>query len=62
MPNSSGTWKTGERVIEAATYVCLDCGELGNRTEIPLEEGAIFPYCKTCDLKDNTYKITSGRK
>jgi hypothetical protein len=62
MPNSSGTWKTGERVIEAGRYVCLDCGERGKTSEVALEEDAIFPYCKTCDIKDNTYRLASGKK
>ena len=57
MPNSSGTWKTGERVLETASYLCLNCELLGNKTQYQLEAGKLFPYCTVCNLKDNTYKI-----
>jgi len=62
MPNSSGTWKTGERVLTTATYDCLNCRQLGKATPVVLQEGALFPYCSGCDMKDNTYKILSGKK
>lgn len=61
MPNSSGTWKTGEDVVEAGTYECLNCRLLGKETRIQLEAAAIFPYCAGCDLKDNTYKLVGRR-
>jgi hypothetical protein len=62
MPNSSGTWKTGERVSQAGTYECLNCRERGATTHLALAPGQIFPYCKVCDVKDNTYKILRGKK
>jgi len=62
MPNSSGTWKTGERVLETGHYECLNCKLLGTTTHIPLESGALFPYCKICDVKDNTYKILPRKR
>jgi hypothetical protein len=62
MPNSSGTWKTGERVLEPARYECLNCKVLGNNTNYDLEAGKLFPYCTVCNLKDNTYKIVPSKK
>ncbi|MFQ5700782.1 MAG: hypothetical protein ACE5HU_02945 [Acidobacteriota bacterium] len=62
MPNSSGTWKTGERVVEAGIYVCLDCRQRKTTTHLTLKAGDLFPYCKTCDLKDNTYKMLRGER
>jgi len=62
MPNSSGTWKTGERVLRTATYECLNCRQIGRSTHVTLEEGALFPYCAGCELKDNTYKILAEKK
>ena len=60
MPNSSGTWKTGERIVETGAYQCLDCHERGNSTRHELKAGEFFPYCATCDVKDNTYKLLSS--
>ena len=62
MPNSSGTWKTGERCIEAGEYECLNCRQIGKTTHVRVETGAIFPYCAGCDLKDNTYKLLSRKR
>jgi hypothetical protein len=62
MPNSSGTWKTGERVLETGRYECLNCKSLGSATVLTLDAGALFPYCTVCNVKDNTYKILRGRK
>lgn len=61
MPNSSGTHKTGERVPADGRYRCLDCGLKGNQTLVNLTAGALFPYCATCDKKDNTYKLVGGK-
>lgn len=57
MPNSSGTWKTGEKVLESGRYECLNCKLLGTTTILTLESGKIFPYCSVCNVKDNTYKL-----
>lgn len=62
MPNSSGTWKTGERVVQAGPYECLNCRQTGTKTIITVAAGAIFPYCTVCNLKDNTYRIVPGGK
>ncbi|HEY3174913.1 MAG TPA: hypothetical protein VGK94_04040 [Candidatus Polarisedimenticolia bacterium] len=62
MPNSSGTWKTGERCIQAGTYECLNCRHLGATTHITVEPGTIFPYCTVCNLKDNTYKLLPRKR
>ncbi len=61
MPNSSGTWKTGEKVVRPGHYVCLNCRDRGQGTEVSLETDQIFPYCTVCDIKDNTWKETGGR-
>ena len=61
MPNSSGTYKTGEQVLLDGTYRCLDCGLAGTQTVIQLSAGGLFPYCASCDEKDNTYKLVTGR-
>jgi hypothetical protein len=57
MPNSSGTWKTGERVLENGRYECVNCRVLGTTTHLALEAGSLFPYCTVCNVKDNTFKI-----
>jgi len=57
MPNSSGTWKTGEKAAENAQFQCLDCRERGTVTHVTLKQGEIFPYCTVCDIKDNTWKF-----
>ena len=62
MPNSSGTWKTGERVLETGQYECLNCKLLGTTTRIDLEAEKLFPYCTVCNVKDNTYKIVTKRQ
>ena len=62
MPNSSGTWKTGERVLETGRYECLNCKLLGNTTILELEMGKLFPYCTVDNLKDNTYKILPRKR
>ncbi|HET9481783.1 MAG TPA: hypothetical protein VFP98_08510 [Candidatus Polarisedimenticolia bacterium] len=62
MPNSSGTWKTGERVLESGAYECLNCRLQGNTTHLQLEADKLFPYCTVCNVKDNTYKLLTGRK
>jgi hypothetical protein len=62
MPNSSGTWKAGERAQETGEYECLNCRLLGNQTRIRVESGKIFPYCTVDNLKDNTYKLVTGRR
>jgi hypothetical protein len=62
MPNSSATWKTGERCIEAGVYECLNCRQIGKTTRVTVESGRIFPYCTGCDLKDNTYKLLPAEK
>ena len=56
MPNSSDTWKTGERVVKPGSYQCIDCRERGSSTVVTLAADLIFPYCTVCDIKDNTYK------
>ncbi len=61
MPNSSGTWKTGERAQVTGAYECLNCQSLGNQTRVQVASGAILPYCTVCNLKDNTYKLVKGR-
>ena len=62
MPNSSGTWKTGERVVTSGVYECLNCRQIGKTTQITLESGAIFPYCTVDELKDNTYKLLPKKR
>jgi hypothetical protein len=62
MPNSSGTWKTGERVLETGRYECLNCKLLGTSTCLDLEADKLFPYCTVCNVKDNTYKIVSRKR
>ncbi len=62
MPNSSGTYKTGERVTVTGLYRCLDCGLSGAQTLVDLAAGALFPYCTACQKKDNTYKLVPGKK
>lgn len=62
MPNSSGTWKTGERALQPGRYECLNCRQVGAATEITVASGAIFPYCTVCNLKDNTYRVLPARK
>ena len=62
MPNSSGTWKTGEKVLETGRYECLNCKLLGTTTHLDLEADKLFPYCTVCDVKDNTYKIVSKKR
>jgi len=56
MPNSSQTWKTGEKVLETGEYECLNCRQGGKASHVTLDEGNLFPYCAVCDLKDNTYR------
>ncbi len=60
MPNSSGSFKTGEKVLFGAEYECLNCRQLGKATVKTLAEGSIFPYCDVCEAKDCTYKIRGG--
>ena len=62
MPNSSGTWKTGERVVTTGTYECINCRQIGKTTHLTLESGKIFPYCTVDELKDNTYKLLPAKK
>ena len=62
MPNSSGTWKTGERVLQTGRYECLNCKLLGTTTYVELEAGKLFPYCTVCNVKDNTYKIVLKKR
>ncbi len=62
MPNSSGTFKTGERVLESGRYQCMNCALKGTSTIITLESDKLFPYCAACDIKDNTYKRLAGKK
>ena len=57
MPNSSGTWKTGERIIQSGQYECLNCKLMGAGTILALEAGKLFPHCAVCNVKDNTYKL-----
>ena len=62
MANTSGTYKTGERVTQVGQYRCLDCDLAGTQTIVTLQAGTLFPYCSSCDLKDNTYKLVSGKR
>lgn len=62
MPNSSGTWKTGERILDTAKYECLNCKLLGTTTHLELRAGELFPYCVVCKVKDNTYKLVSPKR
>jgi len=62
MPNSSGTWKTGERVLETGRYECLNCKLVGTSTVLELEKDKLFPYCTVDNLKDNTYKILPRKR
>jgi len=56
MPNSSDTFKTGERVLFAGDYDCLICKSMGKATRLTLEEQKIFPFCPGCETKDATYR------
>lgn len=62
MPNSSGTWKTGERVLESGDYECLNCKLMGSTTRLTLASGTLFPYCTVCNVKDNTYRLLPGKR
>ncbi len=62
MPNSSGTFKTGEVITKAGDYECLNCKQTGSRTVLTLEAGRLFPYCAVCNFKDNTYKLLSSKR
>lgn len=62
MPNSSGTFKTGERSLQKAQYECLNCRALGKTTVVTVEAGVLLPYCTVCNLKDNTWKTVRGGK
>jgi hypothetical protein len=55
--NTSGSFKTGEKVLFDGEYECLDCRQLGKATVKRLTEGSIFPYCDVCEAKDCTYKL-----
>jgi hypothetical protein len=57
MPNSSDTFKTGERVLLAGDYECLICRSMGKATRLTLEVGTIFPFCPGCETKDATYHL-----
>jgi hypothetical protein len=58
MSNSSGTFKTGERVLQTGAYECLICRSMGKKTVVTFEEGKIFPFCAGCETKDATFRIT----
>jgi hypothetical protein len=57
MPNSTGTFKTGEIVPHDGDYECLICRQMGKRTVRPFQEGRIFSYCDGCGVKDGTYRL-----
>ena len=57
MPNSSDTFKTGERVLFAGDYECLICRSMGKTTVVKLEAQKIFPFCSGCGTKDATFHM-----
>lgn len=60
MPNSSDTFKTGERVLQAGAFECLICRSMGKKTSVPLEKDAIVPFCPGCETKDATYEFVGA--
>ena len=62
MPNSSSTYKTGERILQSGQYECLNCKLQNTATILTMAEGKLFPYCTVCNVKDNTYKLLPKKK
>jgi hypothetical protein len=59
MPNSSDTFKTGERVLQEGEYHCLICRQMGKSTALQAAKGQIFPHCEACESKDATYRLAA---
>ena len=61
MPNSTGSFKKGEKVLFSGDYECLHCRQLEKTTVKALAEGALFPHCDVCGTKSCTYRIKGER-
>ena len=55
--NSSRTWKSGEIVRIAGTYLCQNCHLAGRDLKMTFEGGKIFPMCESCPEKDVTWRL-----
>lgn len=60
MPNTSDTFKTGEKVIIDGAYECVHCQTDGKSTIRRLSTGEIFPHCEDCGTKDSTYRLKAA--
>jgi NAD-dependent SIR2 family protein deacetylase len=57
MPNTSNSFKTGEKVIIDGEYECVHCQQIGKRTARSLSVGDLFPHCDECGTKDSTFRL-----
>lgn len=62
MANLSRTFKAGEKVSISGRYECLVCKYGGTRTELDLQQNAIFPMCKVDQVLDVTWQLVEAAR